>query len=110
LKKLKIRICSFVAFMSMTRSRYPNPAHLKPNLKAASVSQMSLLCLVGGGSTHCAAAILLCHFWPCWVYCYRGYSLEELEKHISLLHEYNDIKDAGQMLLGKLGKEGESCW
>ncbi|KAM9370787.1 DNA repair protein SWI5 homolog [Phaethornis superciliosus] len=31
-----------------------------------------------------------------------GYSLEELEKHISLLHEYNDIKDAGQMLLGKL--------
>ncbi|XP_051492899.1 DNA repair protein SWI5 homolog [Apus apus] len=31
-----------------------------------------------------------------------GYSLEELEKHISLLHEYNDIKDAGQMLLGQL--------
>ncbi|XP_010114083.1 PREDICTED: DNA repair protein SWI5 homolog, partial [Chlamydotis macqueenii] len=32
----------------------------------------------------------------------EGYSLEELEKHISLLHKYNDIKDAGQMLLGKL--------
>ncbi|XP_052524907.1 DNA repair protein SWI5 homolog, partial [Tympanuchus pallidicinctus] len=32
----------------------------------------------------------------------RGYSVEELEKHISLLHEYNEIKDAGQMLLGKL--------
>ncbi|XP_062446728.1 DNA repair protein SWI5 homolog isoform X2 [Rhea pennata] len=32
----------------------------------------------------------------------EGYSLEELETHISLLHEYNDIKDAGQMLLGKL--------
>ncbi|NXK89065.1 SWI5 protein, partial [Formicarius rufipectus] len=32
----------------------------------------------------------------------EGYSLEELEKHISLLHEYNEIKDAGQMLLGKL--------
>ncbi|XP_037230625.1 LOW QUALITY PROTEIN: DNA repair protein SWI5 homolog [Falco rusticolus] len=33
----------------------------------------------------------------------EGYSLEELEQHISLLlHEYNDIKDAGQMLLGKL--------
>ncbi|KAK2535132.1 Swi5 [Columba livia] len=32
----------------------------------------------------------------------EGYSVEELEKHISLLHEYNDIKDVGQMLLGKL--------
>lgn len=28
----------------------------------------------------------------------------ELEKHISLLHEYNDIKDVSQMLLGKLGE------
>uniref|UniRef100_A0A8C8VHP8 DNA repair protein SWI5 homolog n=1 Tax=Pelusios castaneus TaxID=367368 RepID=A0A8C8VHP8_9SAUR len=37
----------------------------------------------------------------------EGYNLEELEKHISLLHEYNDIKDTGQMLLGKLGKEGK---
>lgn len=40
---------------------------------------------------------------------YRGYSLEELDKHISLLHEYNEIKDAGQMLLGKLGKEGRAA-
>ncbi|XP_072209201.1 DNA repair protein SWI5 homolog [Excalfactoria chinensis] len=32
----------------------------------------------------------------------EGYNVEELEKHISLLHEYNEIKDAGQMLLGKL--------
>ncbi|XP_068012220.1 DNA repair protein SWI5 homolog isoform X1 [Melanerpes formicivorus] len=32
----------------------------------------------------------------------EGYNLEELEQRISLLHEYNDIKDAGQMLLGKL--------
>ncbi|NXJ08575.1 SWI5 protein, partial [Odontophorus gujanensis] len=32
----------------------------------------------------------------------EGYSVEELEKHISLLQEYNEIKDAGQMLLGKL--------
>ncbi|XP_040818678.1 DNA repair protein SWI5 homolog [Ochotona curzoniae] len=31
-----------------------------------------------------------------------GYSVDELEDHISQLHEYNDIKDVGQMLLGKL--------
>ena len=30
------------------------------------------------------------------------YRVIELEKHISLLHEYNDIKDVSQMLLGKL--------
>lgn len=34
----------------------------------------------------------------------RGYSVDELEDHISQLHEYNDIKDVGQMLLGKLGE------
>ncbi|KAH0615577.1 hypothetical protein JD844_005018, partial [Phrynosoma platyrhinos] len=34
----------------------------------------------------------------------EGYSLEELESHIALLHEYNEIKDTGQMLLGRLGK------
>ncbi|XP_032089548.1 DNA repair protein SWI5 homolog isoform X2 [Thamnophis elegans] len=32
----------------------------------------------------------------------EGYNLEELENHITLLHEYNEIKDAGQMLLGRL--------
>ncbi|XP_060464488.1 DNA repair protein SWI5 homolog [Panthera onca] len=32
----------------------------------------------------------------------EGYSVDELEDHISQLHEYNDIKDVGQMLLGKL--------
>ncbi|XP_037706717.1 DNA repair protein SWI5 homolog [Choloepus didactylus] len=32
----------------------------------------------------------------------EGYSVGELEDHISQLHEYNDIKDVGQMLLGKL--------
>ncbi|XP_075416827.1 DNA repair protein SWI5 homolog isoform X1 [Tenrec ecaudatus] len=31
-----------------------------------------------------------------------GYSVDELQDHISQLHEYNDIKDVGQMLLGKL--------
>lgn len=30
--------------------------------------------------------------------------MDELEDHISQLHEYNDIKDVGQMLLGKLGE------
>ncbi|XP_014637444.1 PREDICTED: DNA repair protein SWI5 homolog [Ceratotherium simum simum] len=32
----------------------------------------------------------------------EGYSVGELEDHISQLHTYNDIKDVGQMLLGKL--------
>ncbi|XP_036054174.1 LOW QUALITY PROTEIN: DNA repair protein SWI5 homolog [Onychomys torridus] len=32
----------------------------------------------------------------------RGYRVGELENLISLLHEYNDIKDVAQMLLGKL--------
>ncbi|KAL8174683.1 UNVERIFIED_CONTAM: swi5-like zinc finger protein [Gekko kuhli] len=32
----------------------------------------------------------------------EGFSLEELDRHITLLHEYNEIKDAGQMLLGRL--------
>uniref|UniRef100_A0A8C0KY42 DNA repair protein SWI5 homolog n=1 Tax=Canis lupus dingo TaxID=286419 RepID=A0A8C0KY42_CANLU len=35
----------------------------------------------------------------------EGYSVDELEDHISQLHEYNDIKDIGQMLLGKLGEQ-----
>ncbi|XP_042541174.1 DNA repair protein SWI5 homolog [Dipodomys spectabilis] len=32
----------------------------------------------------------------------EGYSVDERDDHISQLHEYNDIKDVGQMLLGKL--------
>lgn len=32
----------------------------------------------------------------------EGYCVIELEDHIALLHEYNDIKDVAQMLLGKL--------
>ncbi|XP_010855268.1 PREDICTED: DNA repair protein SWI5 homolog [Bison bison bison] len=32
----------------------------------------------------------------------EGYSVDELEDHISQLQEYNDIKDAAQMLLGRL--------
>lgn len=34
--------------------------------------------------------------------------MDELDDHISQLHEYNDIKDAGQMLLGKLGETRDS--
>ncbi|XP_041429294.1 DNA repair protein SWI5 homolog [Xenopus laevis] len=32
----------------------------------------------------------------------EGLSVAELEEHITLLHEYNELKDAGQMLLGRL--------
>uniref|UniRef100_A0ACB8EZY7 Uncharacterized protein n=2 Tax=Sphaerodactylus townsendi TaxID=933632 RepID=A0ACB8EZY7_9SAUR len=32
----------------------------------------------------------------------EGFSPEELDRHITLLHEYNDIKDVGQMLMGRL--------
>lgn len=32
----------------------------------------------------------------------EGYRVVELEEHIALLHEYNDVKDVAQMLLGKL--------
>lgn len=32
----------------------------------------------------------------------EGYCVDELDEHIALLHEYNDLKDAGQLLMGRL--------
>ena len=34
----------------------------------------------------------------------RDYREEELQLHIEALHEYNEVKDAGQILLGKLAE------
>ncbi|KAK3605901.1 hypothetical protein CHS0354_017805 [Potamilus streckersoni] len=32
----------------------------------------------------------------------QGYNVEELQQHIDKLHEYNEIKDVGQMVLGRI--------
>lgn len=33
----------------------------------------------------------------------KEYCEEELQEHIDKLHEYNEIKDVGQLIIGKLG-------
>lgn len=33
----------------------------------------------------------------------QRYCEEELQEHIDKLHEYNEIKDVGQLIIGKLG-------
>ena len=42
---------------------------------------------------HCRCLFLLC----------RGITESELQEHMKKMHEYNELKDIGQMLLGKLG-------
>ena len=42
---------------------------------------------------HCCCLFLLC----------RGITESELQEHMKKMHEYNELKDIGQMLLGKLG-------
>jgi len=37
----------------------------------------------------------------------RGYKEEELSTYMGGLHAYNEMKDIGQMLLGRLGKFSE---
>jgi len=39
-----------------------------------------------------------------WSYVCRGYKEEELSTYMEGLHAYNEMKDIGQMLLGRLGK------
>ncbi|XP_031574367.1 DNA repair protein SWI5 homolog [Actinia tenebrosa] len=34
----------------------------------------------------------------------KEYDVSELQDHIDKLHEYNDIKDAGQLILGRLAE------
>ena len=40
-----------------------------------------------------------------WFLQIHRYSEDELQLHIEKLHEYNEIKDVGQLLLGKIGKK-----
>ena len=35
--------------------------------------------------------------------CFRGLKEDELQQHIDKLHEYNEVKDVAQMILGRLG-------
>ena len=44
--------------------------------------------------------VLLCHYNNA----HRGYKEEELSTYMEGLHAYNEMKDIGQMLLGRLGE------
>ena len=34
-----------------------------------------------------------------------SYDVNELQEHIDKLHEYNEIKDVAQMVIGRLGED-----
>lgn len=42
---------------------------------------------------------------PQHIFFFRGLHEDELKVHIDKLHEYNEIKDVAQMVLGRIGKE-----
>jgi len=43
------------------------------------------------------------------LYVCRGYKEEELSTYMEGLHAYNEMKDIGQMLLGRLGTSPVNC-
>ena len=53
--------------------------------------------------SHFLLCFVLFEFQYCKQFDLSRYTEDELHVHIENLHEYNDIKDVSQMLLGRLG-------